>query len=599
MKFKDDDILDTWKYVIPLGLIVFLIPLIVRMKAVLATGIEKQVLISSDFYSDFFSYNKSKMLIILTCIALVYMFYALVLENIVIKKTLFYIPISMYLILALLSSFMSEYKHIALFGFAERYEGLIILGMYMLLLFLAINLTNSKKSLLILLGSLLISSLIICSIGLFQYFGYDLFKSYIGKKLILPSKYFNSDVTISMGAGTLYSTLMNSNYVGSYLSLTLPLIMSLILYSNNKKLKLGFSLIFFINFSTLISSNSRAGLIGFISSSFIYLVFRFKQIFKKKNLIFLALILVLSFGFFILFNKVNNNRFYTSLRTMFTSVAPQKKTNLNDISLKNNDTVKLSLDKGNIYLSLDSKFNFKFTDDNNNIIDYESIKENKICLKNENFQGLIFSLKSYKELPVLTLEEGYLNIAFTLENGTIKYFIPSTYKIYDIKTVESIGFKGKETLGSHRGYIWSRTLPMLKETLFFGKGPDTYATYFPQQDFIAKLNCGWDPKIITDKPHNFYLGTAFSTGILSLLALLTIFTMYFIQCFKLYFNKELNNFYHIIGFGLFLSSIGYLVCCIFNDSIVAIAPVFWILLGCGISINIKLTKKNTKDLDLL
>lgn len=603
MKFKDDDILDTWKYIIPLGIIVFLIPLIVRMKAVLATSVEKQVLTLPDFYSDFFSYNKGKILIILTCIALFYMLYALVLENIVIKKTLFYIPMSIYLVLAIISSFTSEYKHIALFGFYERYEGLIILGMYMLLLFLAINLASSKKSLVILLGFLFVSSLILCTIGLFQYFGYDLFQSYIGRKLMLPSKYFNSNVSVSMGKGTIYSTLLNSNYVGSYLTLTLPLIMSLILYIKNRKFKVGFSLIFLINFATLIGCNSRAGFMGFVASIIIYFVIRFKFIFKKKNLVFFSLILVLSVGVFVILNKVNNNRFYNSLSTMLTQLTTspesQKKTNINDISLKDNSTIKLSLDKVSLYASFDSKSNLKFTDDNNNPIKYESNKENKITLLNDDFKNLTFSLKGYKESIVLVLQEGNLNIGFVPQDGTIKYFVPTTHRIYDIKPVDSMGFKGKEQLGSHRGYIWSRTLPMLKETLFLGKGPDTYAIYFPQQDFIAKVNCEWDQNIIVDKPHNFYLGTAFNTGILSLIALLAIFIMYFVQSLKLYFNKAINDLYQIIGFGLFLSTISYLVSCIFNDSIVAIAPVFWILIGSGISINLKLTKKNKNSLDLL
>lgn len=603
MKFKDDDILDTWKYVIPLGIIIFLIPLIVRMKAVLATSIEKQVWNTSDFYSDFFSYNKSKVLIILTCISLMYMFYALVLENIVIKKTLFYIPMTLYLILAILSSFMSDHRHIALFGFAERYEGLIILSIYMILLFLAINLTNSKKSLIILLGFLFISSLILCIIGLSQYLGYDLFKSYIGRKLILPSKYLNSEVNISMGKGTLYSTLMNSNYVGSYLALTLPLLLSIILYCKSKKLKIGFSLMFLVNFAALIGCNSRAGFVGFVASIFIYLVFRFKTIINKNNLLIKLILATLLIVFFIMLNKVANNRFYNNINLIVnqltTSSQYLKTTNINDINLQNNNVVKLSLYKGNIYVSLDDKYNLKFTDEKNNALDYEYTQENNIVLKNDDFKTLLFSLKKIEQKPVLTLQERALNIGFILDNGTLKYFVPSTSKIYDIKPVLSIGFEGKETLGSFRGYIWSRTLPMLKETILLGKGPDTYAIYFPQQDFIEKLNIGFGQNTITDKPHNFYLGTAFNTGILSLIALLTIFIMYFVQCSKLYFNKEINDLYHVIGFGLFLSTIGYLISCVFNDSMIGIAPVFWILLGCGISINMKLTKKVKKDLDLL
>ena len=40
-----------------------------------------------------------------------------------------------------------------------------------------------------------------------------------------------------------------------------------------------------------------------------------------------------------------------------------------------------------------------------------------------------------------------------------------------------------------------------------------------------------------------------------------------------------------MGAAIFLSITAYLVAGMFNDSIVAVAPLFWILLGMGIGIN--------------
>jgi len=94
------------------------------------------------------------------------------------------------------------------------------------------------------------------------------------------------------------------------------------------------------------------------------------------------------------------------------------------------------------------------------------------------------------------------------------------------KEIESWGFEGMGTFGSNRGYIWSRTIPMLKSTIVAGKGPDTFALYFPQYDFLNKLRYYQTGGIFVDKAHNMYLQTALNTGILSLLALLAIFGMY-------------------------------------------------------------------------
>jgi len=38
-----------------------------------------------------------------------------------------------------------------------------------------------------------------------------------------------------------------------------------------------------------------------------------------------------------------------------------------------------------------------------------------------------------------------------------------------------------------RGYIWSRSLPLLRNTILVGYGPDTFAMNFPQHDIAGKV----------------------------------------------------------------------------------------------------------------
>ena len=54
-------------------------------------------------------------------------------------------------------------------------------------------------------------------------------------------------------------------------------------------------------------------------------------------------------------------------------------------------------------------------------------------------------------------------------------------RIYPVNA-EAIGFEGKEKLSSSRGYIWSRTIPLLDECLITGYEPDTFVFIFPQND---------------------------------------------------------------------------------------------------------------------
>ena len=169
--------------------------------------------------------------------------------------------------------------------------------------------------------------------------------------------------------------------------------------------------------------------------------------------------------------------------------------------------------------------------------------------------------------------------------------------LYKLKEIEHWGFKNKERLGSGRGFIWSRSLPILKDTFITGYGPDTFALYFPQNDFIGKLKTFGNVLQIVDKPHNLYLQIAINTGLVSLLAVLSLFIFYFISSIKLYWQIELNDTYTIVGFGVLVAFTGYITTGFFNDSVISVAPIFWVLLGLGISINLKIKEVYSEELN--
>ncbi|HBM75914.1 MAG TPA: O-antigen ligase domain-containing protein, partial [Clostridiaceae bacterium] len=67
-----------------------------------------------------------------------------------------------------------------------------------------------------------------------------------------------------------------------------------------------------------------------------------------------------------------------------------------------------------------------------------------------------------------------------------------------------------------------------------------------------------------------------------------LFIGYFVSSVKAYFNNKFENFYSIAGLAIFTAICGYLGAGFFNDSVVSVAPVFWVLLGLGTAINLKL-----------
>lgn len=152
-----------------------------------------------------------------------------------------------------------------------------------------------------------------------------------------------------------------------------------------------------------------------------------------------------------------------------------------------------------------------------------------------------------------------------------------------------IGFEGKEKIGSSRGYIWSRTFPLLENCLITGYGPDTFTYIFPQNDVLAKYysyeQFGQGFYVTVDKPHNMYIQIFYSSGLIALLAFLGIVVFYLVDCFRLYALRREYRTEQAMGISVMLGIVGYLAAGMFNDSVVSVAPIFWILLGVGAALN--------------
>ncbi len=171
---------------------------------------------------------------------------------------------------------------------------------------------------------------------------------------------------------------------------------------------------------------------------------------------------------------------------------------------------------------------------------------------------------------------------FGLANDKL-YLLSNKGNIIDInKPIEHFGFDGYERIASSRGYIWSRSFPLIKKSILIGSGPDTFVFDFPQNDIVGKLKFHASPYIIIDKPHNFYLQTIINTGLVSLLILLALFGYYFYTTIKFIMAK---NKFSILQLGFTSGIFGYLVSSLATDSVVSVAPVFWIILGLSFAIN--------------
>lgn len=147
-----------------------------------------------------------------------------------------------------------------------------------------------------------------------------------------------------------------------------------------------------------------------------------------------------------------------------------------------------------------------YDEDRNRIPAYWDMDQQCFVAQDDALKELKFD--SYMDSGTQNLLMQYQDITweFVKANGSPQFVYINFYKRGDeIRTADSV-LKGYEKLFTGRGYIWGRAIPLLKEHILVGSGPDTFVEEFPQQDYVMKANTGrWMLEQIPSKAHSLYL----------------------------------------------------------------------------------------------
>jgi putative inorganic carbon (HCO3(-)) transporter len=126
--------------------------------------------------------------------------------------------------------------------------------------------------------------------------------------------------------------------------------------------------------------------------------------------------------------------------------------------------------------------------------------------------------------------------------------------------------------GSGRLKIWEITGLVIQDHPLLGTGPENLKTVI-HAEHKKEINAYYRVKgTSVDKAHNEFLHIAAVTGIPSLLIYLSMILIIFIQNGRFLFRENMKTL-------LLLTILAYLVQAFFNISVIAVAPIFWILLG--------------------
>ena len=568
-----------------------------------------------DSLTDFFSYIKMTAVLVVTGLAILILLYRVFTQSFFVKPTIIYVPMAIYLVMVVLSYLFSDYKEFSLLGWNDRFEGTLTLIAYMVMLFYIINTINTERAIKWVLYVLAGSSVLLSLLGITQALDKDFFRTVIGQKLITPNVMTDSGLTMwqlidqaaEKGEQALnftflnreiYQTVYNINYVSFYLTLLLPLFGLLfirsVLQKNDEPLykKILWGALFALTLFNLIGSASSGGFLGMGVVVFLAIIILNKRIIQWWKPLFVLILIT------IVISGITYERWMPELTgavkdTVGSSVNTE---NINTkpahidyiVTHKDENIIEVGIE-GDLFLMKTYPGDWpsiSVLDENNQPIhlaetdvspvyrfDDERFSMCKIQPAKDEYENQYF---------ILTIDEKNWIFAVSTE-GT--FYRNELGHLVSLRKIETLGWENNPNFGSGRGYIWSRTIPMMKETVLLGHGADTYCIYFPQDDYVGKYNNGGNINLIIDKPHNMYMGMWVNTGGVSLLAFLSILAIYFYQSIKLYFGRRDDSWLFYAGVGMFLGIVGFAASGIVNDSTVSVMPMFYGLLGIGISTN--------------
>ena len=570
----------------PIIFIIAVLPFIMKLKYYQANLSKYSWFTYEDVYSDFFLYYKQGFFLITIFIMAAILLYKGYTDKRNIDFPRILVPLAVYGGLALLSSIFSKYRSYSFSGIHEHFESIFVLLGYCLIVYYCLQVVKTEEDVRLIINCFLVSVIVMSILGLTQYLGRDFFTTDIGLKMILPKAQWpiRDSVQFKFEKNRVYLTFYNPNYVGSYAAMAGSFFLVLASLVRERKRMIPLYILASLGiFISLLGSKSKTGIIALAISGVFVLIVISKYIIKYFY--FSIPIVLLLISIVVLYNKANDNILSNQIKQATTF--HKTEVSLKDI-ITDDDKVIVNYQENQLHVQYsveDGYGYFSAEDDNGKTLDLEFSEDtNEFIVQDERFPGFKLGIDLYNDTPIFYITIDNHDWFFTNQTDGTYYYLNPYGKLDKIKTAPHAVFSGYEKYASGRGYIWSRTIPLLKKNILLGSGADSYMLEFPQQDYVALHNFGFGNQLLT-KPHNLYLQISVQTGLLSLIAFLAFYGMYFISSLKLYLKGKYKSYYAKVGVATLVASLNYMILGLANDSSITVTPVFWVLLGLGITVN--------------
>ncbi len=492
------------------------------------------------------------------------------------KKLWLFIPLGIYIAMSIVSTCCSDYRTFGFEGGMDNYESIWVVAGYGITAVYGWTAIDGAKNpewarehiltvLAVVLG-------IVGLIGTMQTLGFDPLCTKAVSALVLHGRLAGMQITSI--ADKAYATLYNPNYLGVMGVMTIPLLLAKALSAKTQLRKAVYAVSCVLMTVAFWGSGSKTGRVMLGVCLFVFLLIYTKKIWFKAvclgvGLIGLAAVAVFLAGI--------SGKFEQKRNTVIQSIC----TNENNVELKCHDKeIIMVID---IYGSSMPEIVM--------VCDSEGIPYQMECDKDD---VLHFADNLFPELTVTAVQyENYISIDlreekqdgnirhwyFTnqTEDGTYQYVtvFGKTERIDSSEVRIFSPMQGRESSISGRGYIWSRSIPLLTDYLVLGSGQDSFTLVFPNQDYLGKVAYDFE-NVLISRAHSLYLQIGIQSGGIALVAYLIFFAALLV---RLYQKRD-----DLLAAALFVSILGYFLMGLTNDSSVTTTPIFFLLTALGLSL---------------
>lgn len=585
-----------------LVLIIGIVPFVIKV-VVAPLGQSEIGMYGFESYADIFTHGKSILFILLTLIGAG----VLVTDRIVrrrweMPKRLW--PVMILMVLIFLGGLLSPYFPVPLTGAPERYESMWVHLGYLVLFCMVISTIKEPKDSWLIEWLLVIQLILMGLICLGQFYGFNLLNWEPVRILITGEALARQYPVIALESKLAYGTSGNPGNLAQYCSFIVPLLVSITLTRPANKVKLvalalgwfcvlgsgagsailgagagTLSAVIFLRFQGV--QLSKRFLLGPIIGGFLMALPGVAEVMNGENLIIALTLLALG----LLSQRRNPSVVFDSPRgrisgalggmlilvigILLISQMFRQEEFIKMMTLSEENLVMQTIEGSHEVCVTDGSLLFKsMTGDQ---IPY-SLMNGIVQSENPGINGLEYGVEVTTGGALLTMHRTGMRFRI-LQDGL--RMLDLNGRPTEVQNPKTFGFQGLGSLFSCRGYIWSRSIPLLFVNPLLGTGSDTFVLVFPQGDYAGKFNMFGTPYMLIDKPHSFYLQYGIQQGLAALFILAGITVIAMGRGMKEIRSLGIESW----RWPYLPALLGFLTAAIFNDSLVQTTIYMWVALG--------------------